>query len=91
MIEYKAFMKELLDDPVRLKKFVRELMGPPRRVIEGTEKEHLMTVLSLLTPTSDSNNQRTWTSVYHHAGKEYHFTSGAGFDELEEILPDDIQ
>lgn len=70
--------------------FIRSVMGPARRVIEGQEREHLMTVLRLIQPTSDSNNQRYWTDVYHHADKEYHHTTGEDFDELTEILSDDI-
>jgi hypothetical protein len=71
--------------------FIRKVMGPARRLIEGQEREHLFLVFNLIEPTSESNNQHTWTSVYHHAGKEYHYTEGSGFDELAEILPDDIQ
>jgi hypothetical protein len=79
------------NDPVKLKEFMRSIMGPEQRIIEGQEKEHLFTVFNLIEPSSQSNNQRTWTTVYHHAGKEYHYTEGDGFDELAEILPDDIQ
>ena len=71
--------------------FIRKIMGPPRRIIEGQEREHLLTVFALIEPTSDSNNQHFWTDVYHHAGKEYHHTTGGDIDRLEEILPDDIQ
>lgn len=70
---------------------LRKITGPDSRTIEGVEKEHLLTVFGLIEPSSSSNNQHTWTDVYHHAGKEYHFTTGEGFDELEEILPDDFQ
>ena len=71
--------------------FIRKIMGPERRKIQGEEREHLMTVFALIDPVSDSNNQRFWTDVYHHAGKVYHHTTGEDLDELEEILPDDIQ
>ena len=87
----KNFLEGLRKDPVKLKKFLRDISGPEQRIITGQEKEHLFTVFNLIEPTSESNNQRTWTSVYHHAGKEYHFTQGENFDELVEILPDDIQ
>lgn len=83
--------ERIRNDPVALKQLMRAVMGPERRIIEGLEKEHLLTVFGLIEPTSESNNQRTWTDVYHHAGKEYHLTLGDGFDELTEILPDDIQ
>ena len=88
---YKKAMEDIMQDPVKLKKFMRDVMGPDRRIVEGEEKDHLLTVFSLIDPTSDSNNQRSWTTVYHHADKEYHLTFGEGWDELAEILPDDIQ
>jgi hypothetical protein len=83
-------LERLRNDPVALKKWLREIQGPEQRIIEGQEKEHLFTVFNLIEPSSESNNQRTWTTVYHHAGKEYHYTVGEGFDELAEILPDDF-
>ena len=81
--------ERIRNDPVKLKEFMRSVMGPPKRIIEGQEREHLFTVFNLLEPTSESNNQRSWTTVYHHAGKEYHFTQGEEWDELVEILPDE--
>jgi hypothetical protein len=84
-----AYTKEMTKEEATA--FLRRVMGPARRIIEGQEREHLMTVLALIQPTSDSNNQRFWTDVYHHAGKEYHHTTGDDMDQLEEILPDDIQ
>jgi len=73
------------------KKFIRRVMGPPRRTLEGNEREHMLTVFALLGPISSTNNQHTWTDVYEHAGKTYHHTIGASVDELEEILTDDFQ
>lgn len=88
---HEDFLEKLRNDPVKLKKFLRDISGPEQRMITGQEKEHLFTVFNLIEPSSESNNQRTWTTVYHHAGKEYHYTQGEGFDELAEILPDDFQ
>jgi len=89
------WMKEAADrimkDPVKLKEFMRSVMGPEQRIIEGQEKEHLFTIFNLLDPLEQSNNQRSWTTVYEHAGKTYHYTVGDGWDELAEILPDDFQ
>lgn len=88
---HEEFREKLRNDPVFLKKFLRDIHGPEQRIITGVEKEHMLTVFGLIDPTSESNNQRTWTTVYHHAGKEYHLTFGEGFTELAEILPDDFQ
>ena len=70
--------------------FIRKVMGPERRNIEGVEKEHLLTVFKLIEPVSSSNNQRSFTDIYEHAGKEYHVHY---FDDdiiVEELLKDDI-
>ncbi len=70
--------------------FIRKVMGPPRRVLEGAEREHMLTVLRLVEPNRSTNNQRSFTDEYVHAGKMYdvHY-----FDDdtiVEEILKDDF-
>lgn len=80
----------IMSDPIKLKEFMRSVMGPKQRIIEGQEREHLLTVFNLIAPVDETNNQRSWTTVYEHAGKTYHFTTGDGWDELAEILPDDL-
>lgn len=77
--------------PEKARAFIRKIMGPERRKIEGTEREHLFTVFKLLEPIESTNNQRSFTDVYEHAGKTYHVHYFEGETELEEILPDDIQ
>ena len=69
--------------------FIRKVMGPPRRVLEGAEREHMLTVLRLVEPIRSTNNQRSFTDEYVHAGKMYdvHY-----FDDetvVEEILEDE--
>jgi hypothetical protein len=71
------------------KAFIRKVMGPPRRVLEGAEREHMLTVLRLVEPIRSTNNQRSFTDEYVHAGKMYdvHY-----FDDetvVEEILEDE--
>jgi hypothetical protein len=57
--------------PEEARAFVRKIMGPERRVLEGTEREHMLTVLRLVEPTRSTNNQRSFTDEYVHAGKMY--------------------
>lgn len=57
--------------PEEARVFIRKVMGPPKRVLEGTEREHLLTVFKLLEPVRESNNQRSFTEEYEHAGKKY--------------------
>ena len=82
-------LKRMKEDHVYAKQWLRAVMGPEQRIIEGQEKEHLFTIFNLLEPVEESNNQRSWTTVYEHAGKTYHHTVGDGWDELAEILPDE--
>jgi hypothetical protein len=88
-VQINDFIDKLRQDPIKLKKFLRDVMGPEQRIIEGQEREHLLTVFNLIAPAEESNNQRSWTTVYEHAGKLYHLTVGDGWDELTEILPDE--
>jgi hypothetical protein len=83
------FIKNM--SPEELKAFLRKVTGPPRRTLEGQEKENVWLMIQLIDePTSASNNQRTITEVYHLNQKEYHVTYFDGDDfEIDEMLPDD--
>lgn len=56
--------------------FLRRIGMKKRRVLEGAERDHMLTLFALVRPTETSNNQRTFTETYHHAGKEYEVTYG---------------
>jgi hypothetical protein len=56
--------------------FLKSIGMKNRRVLEGDEREHILTLLALLEPIDVSNNQRTFTETYLHAGKEYELTWG---------------
>jgi len=71
--------------------FLRRVMGPSRRTLTGQEHDHMLTVFQLIEPIESSNNQRSWTDVYEHAGKTYHVSFFEDDTVIEEILPDDIQ
>ena len=79
----------IMNDPVKLKEFMRKVMGPPKRVLEGDEREHMLTVLRLIEPISSSNNQRSFTEEYEHAGKMYDVHYFEGETVVEEYLEDD--
>ena len=69
--------------------FIRKVMGPDRRTLEGDEKEHMLTLFRLIDPIRSSNNQRSFTDEYIHADKEYHVHYYDSEIEVEEILPDE--
>ena len=77
--------------PEEAKAFIRRIMGPPKRVLEGDEREHMLTVFRLIEPIRTTNNQRSFTDEYVHAGKKYDVHYFEGETEVEEYLPDDFQ
>lgn len=60
------------------------------RILEGEERTQVETMLRLLGPGEDSNNQRFWTEEWVVGNKTYQHTVGEGVDELAEITEDDI-
>jgi hypothetical protein len=85
------FVNKLMQDPEKLKRFLRDIMGPRTRILEGSERANVELMCSLVEPTQSSNNQRTMTDVYMINQKEYHITYGLEDEPvIEEILPDDI-
>lgn len=75
--------------PEQARAFIRKIMGPPKRVLEGDEREHMLTVFSLLEPVRQSNNQRSFTDEFEHAGKTYYVHYFENEVEVEEVLPDE--
>lgn len=60
--------------PEEAQAFLRRVMGPPKRRLEGDEYRHMMMILSLKDPICSSNNQRFWTNEYEHNGRHYEIT-----------------
>jgi len=87
----KEFMDELLQDPVRLKAFMRAVQGPPRKTLEGKEKEQTLLLLALIEPFNQTNNQHSWTDYYMIGETEYHVTTWPGSDdpEVDMMLPEE--
>jgi hypothetical protein len=56
--------------------FLKKIGMKKRRTLTGTEREHMLLIFALIEPKEVSNNQRTFTNVYHHIGKEYEVTYG---------------
>ncbi len=87
----REFMEKLRQDPVRLKKFMRDVLGPPHITLEGKEKEQVLLLLALIEPYSTTNNQRSWTDYYMIGETEYHVTSFVDSIELivDKMIPED--
>lgn len=94
--EYLQHMREysekLRNDPERLKAFIRQVMGPPSKKLEGKDKENVMLLLALTEPYKETNNQHSWTAYYNIGGKEYHATYFPEDDNgpiIDEMLPEE--
>lgn len=86
----KDYSEELCKDPVRLKAFLRSVMGPPSRTLEGKEREDILLLLAMIEPYSTSNNQHSWTECYMIGDKDYHVTVFPGEEEIVDLmLPED--
>lgn len=65
-----------------------------RRQIVGEEREQVLTMLRLLGPGEESNNQQVWTESWRVGNREYNIHSGitptgTGWEELEEVIDED--
>jgi hypothetical protein len=70
--------------------FLRKVMGPPSRTLEGEEKEHILLLLTMMEPFKQTNNQRSWTDYYMIGETEYHVTSFPDNEPIiDEMLPEE--
>lgn len=67
----KQWGEELRKDPIKLKAFLRKVMGPPKRRLVGNEHDEMMLVFALTEPVKETNNQHSWCAVYNVGGITY--------------------
>jgi hypothetical protein len=65
--------------------FLRKVMGPEKRILEGKEREHVLLMLAFTTPDAVSNNQHSWSEVYKRGSKHWCVTT---FPDGEIIVED---
>ena len=65
--------------------FIRKVMGPPKRTLEGKERENIWLLIQMSTPINESNNQRFWHEEYVLGGKRYDVTYGLEDDPIIEV------
>ncbi len=78
--------------PEEARKYIRKIMGPEHRELEGEEHDHTWLMLQFLDPIRSSNNQRTSTDEYRVGDKNYHVHYGLHADGrpmIEEVEDDD--
>jgi hypothetical protein len=73
--------------PDQARAFVRKVMGPPRRELQGKEREQVLLMLAMLgKPTWTSNNQHCYSEDYVHADRHWSVTTWPdGYYTVEEI------
>ena len=90
--QMRKFHEDLRKDPVRLKAFMRKVMGPPSRTLEGQDKEKVMLLLAMTAPYKETNNQHSWTAYYNIGGREYsatYFPDDENAPIIDEMLPEE--
>jgi hypothetical protein len=57
--------------PGQARDFIRKVMGPPKRTLEGDEHDQVWFLLQLTEPVRTSNNQHSWCEEYQIGEKKY--------------------
>jgi hypothetical protein len=73
--------------PEQAHAFLRKVMGPARRELQGKEREQVLLMLAMLgRATWTSNNQHSYLEDYVHAGRHWCVTTWPdGYYTVEEI------
>ncbi len=51
--------------------FIRKIMGPPKRRLEGEEHNRVWLLLQMTEPVRETNNQHSWCAEYNIGGIMY--------------------
>jgi len=87
--QIRAVAKDVTKDPETARRFLKGLgLLKKRRSLQGKELEQVLTMLRLLGPGEQSNNQHVWTESWRVGNIEYNLHSCEGFEELEEVIDD---
>lgn len=83
-------MTDLFKTKEEARAFIRKVMGPPKRTLEGKERDDILLLLTMIEPHSASNNQHSWTECYTIGNKDYHVTTFPGEEQIVDLmLPED--
>jgi hypothetical protein len=70
--------------------WIRRVMGPPRRILEGAEREQVLTMLALIGPTATTNNQRSRTEDFVQSGRHWCVTYFPNEEPVVEEIERDL-
>lgn len=87
----RAIGNDVTKDPETARRFLKGLgLLKKRRIItDPKEQEQILTMLRLLGPGEQSNNQHVWTETWRVGNIEYNIHTGDKFEELEEVIDED--
>lgn len=87
----RAIGNDVTKDPETARRFLKGLgLLKKRRIItDPKEQEQILTMLRLLGPGEQSNNQHVWTESWRVGNIEYNIHTGDKFEELEEVIDED--
>ena len=71
--------------PEKARAFIRKILGPTKRQLEGQEREHAWLLINMSSPVCESNNQRFITEEYVISGRRYDVTYGIEETPIIEI------
>lgn len=59
-----------------LSNFYKRVLNSDSRILQGTERDHMLTLFQFLEPLEKNTRQRVIRSIYYHAHKIYWVTYG---------------
>jgi hypothetical protein len=74
--DFAIIKSRIENDPNYARELIKKIMPKNTRELEGKEKEHILLLIKLTKPITESNNQRFWYEEYFIGGKTYHITYG---------------
>lgn len=83
-------MTDLFKTKEEARAFIRKVMGPPSKTLEGKERDQILLLLAMTEPFKATNNQHSWTEYYMIGLTEYHVTTFPGEDVIvDEMLKEE--
>lgn len=69
--------------------WIRKIMGPPKRRLEGKEHEQVWLMLQMAEPVRETNNQHSWCEEYNLGGTMYDVHYFPGEEPYIEVYLDE--
>jgi hypothetical protein len=84
MSDFAEYIKNMT--PEQAQALLQRVQGPPRRVLEGAEREQTLTMLALIGPSVTTNNQHSWSEDYIQGNKHWCVTTFPAGESIGEEI-----